>query len=333
MKRTIQDQVCWGVLGVGDVCEVKSAPAMNLVGNSHLVAVMRRNEKMAEDYARRHGVPKWYGDAKSLINDPDVNAIYIATPPSAHKELTLLAAAAGQPVYVEKPMARTYAECEEMIAACDKAGVPLFVAYYRRTLPHFLKIKKLIEAGDIGDVRHVRIALNQQLQPDIVRSLDDNWRVDPAIAGGGYFCDLASHQLDLLDFLLGPFERANGFFANQAGLYSAEDIVAATWKFDSGVLGSGAWCFTTNAVSTKDETVIVGSQGQISFATFGDGVFRIQTDSRDEMFGFELPEHIQFYLIRDVVDELLGRGQCTSTGETGARTNRVMDTILDAGRE
>ncbi len=324
------DKVNWGVIGVGDVCEVKSAPAMNLVDHSRLVAVMRRNEELAEDYARRHCVNKWYGDAKSLINDPDVNAIYIATPPNVHKELTILAAAAGKPVYVEKPMARTYLECQAMIAACAVAEVPLFVAYYRRTLPHFIEVKKLIEAGDIGEVRHVRVTLYQELIPDIVGKAANNWRVDPEIAGGGYFYDLASHQLDLLDFLLGPIANATGLIANQAGHYDAEDIVTATWRFDSGVLGSGSWCFTSDAVSQQDETVIVGSKGQISFATFGEGAFRLLTSTRDEAFEFDLPMHIQQFLIRDIVDELLGRGTCPSTGETGARTNRVMEAILGA---
>ena len=331
MKKLAEKQVCWGVLGVGDVCEVKSAPAMNLVDDSRLVAVMRRNEELAEDYARRHGVPKWYGDAKSLIDDPDVNAIYIATPPNAHRDLALLAAAAGKPVYVEKPMARTYAECEEMISACAKANVPLFVAYYRRTLPHFVEMKKLIDAGDIGDVRHVQVTVYQEPLPDVVRNLDNNWRVDPETAGGGYFYDLASHQLDLLDFLLGPIIDASGFVANQAGHYDAEDIVTATWQFDSGVLGTGSWCFTSDAVSQKDETAIVGSKGQISFATFGDGAFRLLTSTRDETFEFDLPMHIQQFLIRDIVDELLGRGTSPSTGKTGARTNRVMDAIFGAG--
>ena len=321
-------EIRWGVLGVGDVCEVKSAPAMNLVDDSCLVAVMRRNEDLAGAYARRHGVPKWYGDANALINDPDVNAIYIATPPNAHKELTLAAAAAGKPVYVEKPMARTYAECQEMISACTAANVPLFVAYYRRTLPHFVEIKKLLEASEIGNVRHVRVTLNQQFRPDVVRNLDNNWRVDPEIAGGGYFYDLASHQFDLLDFLLGPIDMASGFVENQCGLYAAEDIVVASWRFTSGVLGSGTWCFTTSPLSQMDEIVIVGSKGQIGFETFGEGKFELRTESRAEEIEFELPGHIQQFLIADIVDDLLGRGTSPSTGESAARTNQVMEQIF-----
>jgi predicted dehydrogenase len=327
---TFQDsEVRWGILGVGDVCEVKSAPAMSLVKSSRLVAVMRRNEALAQDYAHRHGVPKWYGDASSLINDPDVNAVYIATPPNAHKELTLQAAAAGKPVYVEKPMARTYQECRDMISACDDADVALNVAYYRRSLPHFVKIKELLESGAIGEIRHVRIDLNEQLLPHVVDNPDNDWRVDPEIAGGGYFYDLGSHQLDLLDFLLGPIEAAGGIVANQAEQYAAEDIVSAAFCFESGVIGSGTWCFSTGEVSQRDETTIVGSKGQISFETFGAGQFQLATDSAGEKTcEFELPRHIQQCLIEAVVNDLLGKGTSPSTGESAARTNRVMDEIF-----
>src|SRR6266481_1427478 len=98
-------KINWGIIGSGDVTEIKSGPAFNKVKNSALVAVMRRNEEKVKDYALRHNVPKWYTDAGSLINDTDVNAIYIATPPSSHEEYTMAALEAGKPVYVEKPMA------------------------------------------------------------------------------------------------------------------------------------------------------------------------------------------------------------------------------------
>ena len=187
MKKISDSEVRWGVLGVGNVCEVKSAPAMQLVPNSRLVAVMRRDEAKVRDYAQRHGVSKWYTRAEDLVHDPEVNAVYIATPPHLHLPLARLAAAAGKPVYVEKPMARTHAECLEMIAACEQAGVPLYVAYYRRALPHFLQIKVLLEEGAIGEVRTVHVNMKQALRADLVAQTETNWRVLPEFAGGGYF--------------------------------------------------------------------------------------------------------------------------------------------------
>ncbi|WP_373492730.1 Gfo/Idh/MocA family protein [Aquiflexum sp.] len=332
MKKIIDKDIHWGVLGVGNVCEVKSAPAMNLIPNSRLVAVMRRSEEKVRDYAERHQVPKWYTSAEELVNDPEVNAVYIATPPNAHLELTKLAAKAGKPVYVEKPMARTFAECQEMIAVCEDVGVRLYVAYYRRALPHFLKIKELIKEGELGEIRTVHIDLKQVLIPELVAKIDNNWRVDPEIAGGGFFFDLASHQLDLLDFFFGPIAKAQGFATNQAKAYEAEDIVCGSFVFESGVVGTGNWCFTTSKVSEIDKITIYGSKGKISFETFGKGEFVLERDNHETMYyQVDLPHHIQQPLIKTVVDDLLGLGECPSTGISGARTNWVMDRLVGKG--
>ncbi|HAN79175.1 MAG TPA: oxidoreductase, partial [Bacteroidales bacterium] len=192
MKQFKDDKVRWGVIGVGKVCEIKSVPGLYKTSNSEVVAVMRRNADLAKDFALRHGIKKWYSDVDMLINDPDVNAIYIATPPGSHAEICKKAALAGKPVYVEKPMARNYAEALEMIEVCKEAKVPLFVAYYRRALPFFLKIKELVETGKIGEVRFVNIRMYKRLNQAINSPDNNNWRVIPEIAGGGHFYDLAS---------------------------------------------------------------------------------------------------------------------------------------------
>lgn len=329
MKKIDDNEIRWGILGVGNVCEVKSAPAMQIIPNSRLVAVMRRSEEKVRDYALRHGVPKWYTDGEALVDDPEVNAVYIATPPHMHLPLTKIAAAAGKPVYVEKPMARTYAECREMIAVCEKAKVPLFVAYYRRSLPHFLRIKELLDTGAIGELRSVHINLKQVLKPDLIVHLENNWRVNPEIAGGGYFFDLASHQLDLLDFFFGPIVSAKGFSANQAKAYVAEDIVTGAFVFQNGVLGTGNWCFTSSRHAEADEILIYGSNGMIRFETFGKGAFEIWYDRESPtVHELELPRHIQQPLISSIVSDLLGTGTCPSTGITAARTNWVMDRLV-----
>jgi predicted dehydrogenase len=322
------DKVQWGIIGCGDVTEVKSGPALYKIKGSSLVAVMRRDGKKAEDYAWRHNVPRWYDDADKLINDPDVNAVYIATPPGSHAEYTIRVAAAGKPVYVEKPMARSFAECRQMLAACERAGVPLWVAYYRRGLPNHLKVKELIDSGAIGEIRLVNIRL--YYSPDwhpVADSKNLPWRVDPQIAGGGFFLDLASHQFDFLDYVMGPVESATGVVANQAGLYPAEDVVAATFRFESGVPGNGIWCFTCGPSAFTEDTEIVGSKGRIVFHSFRPGM-RLETERGVEQFDIEMPEHVHQPLVQTIVDELMGRGRCPSTGESGARTTRVLDQIL-----
>ena len=328
MKKV--DTVIWGIIGAGDVCEKKSAPAMYKIDHSEVKTVMRRSDDKAADFAKRHNIGHWTTNLDDLLSDEEINAIYIATPPNTHAELTLKAAKAGKAVYVEKPMANTYSDCLSMINACREADVPLFVAYYRRTLPGFLKVKELIESGIIGDIRFVNIEMYQPLQPDIITHLENNWRVNPDIAGGGYFHDLASHQLDYLDFLFGPIVEAHGISSNQVHLYAADDIVTASFQFENGVLGSGTWCFTTNPVSEKETIRIVGSKGELSFNTFGDPMILRLKSSKDgkEEFVFSHSQPIQKPLIQLVVDELRGVGISPSNGISGARTNWVMEHIV-----
>lgn len=325
--RTIR----WGIIGCGDVTEVKSGPGFQKANHSALVAVMRRDGTLARDYAERHEVSRWYDDGAKLIHDPEVDAVYVATPPSSHKQYTLMSAAAGKPVYVEKPMALNFVECQEMITACRTAGVPLFVAYYRRALSRFLKIKELVDSGAIGEVRFVSISLYQPPGKESLSSDSPAWRVVPEISGGGLFVDLASHTLDFLDFVFGPITSVIGWASNQAGRYEAEDIVTGTFKFESGVHGVGAWCFTT---ATKiDLNRIVGSKGEISFSTFDPLPILLQNAAGSTEFTITYPQHIQQPLIQNVVDELNGCGVCPSTGDTAARTSWVMDQMLGRAGE
>lgn len=322
------DSVKWGIIGCGNVTEVKSGPAFNKVEHSKLVAVMRRDGKLAEDYAVRHGVPKWYDDVDALINDPEVNAIYIATPPDVHEEYTRKAMQAGKPVYVEKPMARNAEECDRMNAISAETGLPLFVAYYRRALPYFLKIKELIDSEVIGDVRFVSICLQwQPYDEEVGENAKPRWRVDPAISGGGHFHDLASHQFDLLEYVFGPIKAASGISRNQAGLYEANDITVANFEFESGILGLGSWCYTVNKEQREDQAQIVGSKGRIHFSFFEKFDIKVETAEGTEVLNIPYPEHVQQPLIEQIVKELRGEGKSPSNGITGARANHIMDWI------
>ena len=313
----------WGIIGCGDVTEIKSGPGFQKANNSELVAVMRRSGELAKDYAKRHNVPKWYDDTEKLINDPDVNAIYIATPPSSHKQYTLMAANAGKPVYVEKPMALNADECAEMVEACKNANVPLFVAYYRRALDRFLKVKELVDNNSIGDIRFVNINF-QDISKEINGEMP--WRVDPKISGGGHFVDLASHMLDFLDYVLGPIEKVNGIASNQTNQYPAEDIVTGSFQFKNGIHGSGTWCFSS--FEKVDRTEIVGEKGKITYSTFDAEPIKLTSSNGTVEFKIDYPPHIQQPLIQKVVDDLNGIDKCPSTGETGKRTSRVMEEIL-----
>ncbi len=320
----------WGMIACGVVTEVKSGPAFQKAPGSALQAVMCRQAEKAQDYAARHGVPAWYTDAQALIDDPQVDAIYIATPPDAHLEYTRMAARARKPVYVEKPLARTAQEGRAMLAACRAAGVPLFVAYYRRALPRFMKVKQLLDSGAIGNVRYTQTVLSQPLPP----APDPGnlpWRLRREVAFGGVFVDMACHLLDLLDFFFGPVVAASGCAASQTGLYEIEDAVSAAWQHQSGVISTGLWCYSLSAV--RDLTEIVGENGSLRFPTFSEDPIELTTASGVQQFHIPNPIHVQQPLIETIVAELNGAGRCPSTGESALRTTWVIDQILHAYRQ
>jgi predicted dehydrogenase len=323
----------WGIIGCGNVTEVKSGPGFSKTPNSALVAVMRRDGDKARDYAQRHGVPRWYDDAARLIADPEVNAVYVATPPSTHKQYALMCIAAGKPVYVEKPMALDHAECEAIIRAGREANVPVFVAYYRRALPRFLKVRELIFGQQvIGKPRIVNTVLHEPHHPRYHDAGNLPWHVRPEISGGGIFMDIGCHTLDILDWLFGPIVSASGQASNQLGAYGVEDTVAMSFAFGNGMLGTGLWNFAS--YTHHDEIEVVGEQGRISFATFGDGPIRVESADGTHEHHVDNPRHIQQPLIETIVAELTGQaGACPSSAVSGARTSWVMDQVLRDYRE
>jgi predicted dehydrogenase len=317
----------WGIIGCGNVTEVKSGPAFNKVKDSRLLAVMRRDPVLAEDYARRHKVPKFYTKASDLINDNDINAVYIATPPESHAGYAIEVIKARKPVYIEKPMAVSYSECQKINRAAEKYRVPVFVAYYRRALPGFLLVKDLIENGSIGNVLFTQIQLFKAPSED-EKTGKTSWRVNPEISGGGHFFDLASHQLDYLDFLFGPVQKVRSIAVNQSGLYKAEDFVSAEFVFCNNIIASGTWCFSVSPENNRDIIEIIGDKGSIRFSTFSFEPIILKNASGSMEFINERPEHVQYNLIGKIVQSLNGQGPSPSTGITGARTSKVMDEVV-----
>jgi 1,5-anhydro-D-fructose reductase (1,5-anhydro-D-mannitol-forming) len=318
----MNETVRWGILGCGDVTEVKSGPGFQKATGSALVAVMRRDAAKAEDYARRHHVPRWYADAEALIADPEVDAIYVATPPSSHKEYVLKAARAGKPVLVEKPMALSAAECEAMIAACREAGVPLRVAYYRRKLPRFEKMRSIIQSGVIGEPRAVAVR-QFQLQGALPRQ---SWKVDPAVNGGGLFVDMQTHTLDWLRHVFGSVIEVGGVAVNAARTYAAEDTVSYSLLFEKGVVASGLFAYS---IAREEESVTVyGSAGEVSMPFFRPGEVRLSRGGMEEVFQLPDPPHVHQPLIQAFVNELKGRAALESTGESALEVVRITDRIL-----
>jgi predicted dehydrogenase len=316
----------WGIIGCGDVTEIKSGPAFNKVPNSALVAVMRRDAVKAEDYARRHQVPRWYTDAEHLINDPEVNAVYIATPPSSHEQYAIAAINAGKHVYLEKPMAHDLASAKRIADAAAANNIKLVTAHYRREWPLFKKLKELLQQDIIGHVRTINLQLNksvftkeQLLEPTIA------WRVDPAISGGGIFHDLAPHQLDIMYHLFGAAKKIQGISLNQAGAYAADDTVAGTILFENNIVFIGTWCFCADA--HRDICEITGDKGRISFSFFTGNSLQVTVNNTSSNFEFDMLQHVQQPLIARMVQYFLGKDDNPCPGYEAVETMHWIEEI------
>jgi len=316
------DQIVWGIIGCGNVTEVKSGPAFNKIANSSLAAVMRRDKILAQDYARRHHVKKWYSDADALINDRDVNAIYIATPPDSHEHYTIAAFKAGKPVYVEKPMALNSSEARRMLKASEKYSCKLSIAHYRRAQPRFLEIRKLIRNNSLGEILSAEIKLFQSPTPGVA----DTWRVNPTISGGGLFHDLAPHQLDLMLYFFGKPKSVKGNSFNRGKNYQADDFVTADIIFENNVQFKGTWDFTVTPEKEYDLCEIKGTKGTLRFPIFTDGCQLILEGQSKDLHYPPIP-HVQQPMIEQVVNYFLNKGPNPCSASEALIVMEMMDQV------
>ncbi len=311
-------EISWGFIGCGEVTEKKSGPAFGAVEGSHIEAVMSRNEEKTRAYAERHGIKKWY-----------TNAVYIATPPSSHATFAIMALRAGKPCYVEKPLAASYEDCLRVNRISEQTGVPCFVAYYRRYLPYFAKVKELIDDGSLGKVLNVQLQFSvppRDLDYDVAHQLP--WRLQPDISGGGYFYDLAPHQIDMLHHLFGVITRAHGYPSNRAHLYEAEDTISAVFMFANGIPGSASWCFAAHESAKEDAITVIGDRGSLRFSIFSYAPIHLVNYEGVRDIAVKNPEHVQLPIIKSVIEHLQGKGQCEATSVSATPVNWVMDRIL-----
>lgn len=320
------ETINWGIIGCGDVTEVKSGPAFNKVPNSKLIAVMRRNGEKAKDYAKRHSVEKWYSNADELIDDTDVNAIYVATPPSSHEEYAIKAMQAGKPVYLEKPMAVNAASAKRVEQVAKETEAKIVIAHYRRQQPLFLKIKELLVQKLIGDVRLVEMKIFQPHQSNMIAHTETNWRIDPSVSGGGLFYDLAPHQLDLLLYFFGKAKKVSGISFNASGYYNADDTTTGQILFETNVLFNGSWCFTS--YERKDHCEIIGSKGRISFSVFDHHPLVIEKEGKQTVIEFDKLQHVQQPMIQKTVEYFLNQAPNPCSPTEGVEVMNMMDALV-----
>ena len=281
---------------------------------AHRLISTGRDKTKAEDFARRHGVPRAYDDVDALLADREINAVYIATPPGSHLEIALKVAKAGYPLYVEKPAARTAKECETMERAFSK--LPLFVAYYRRAYPRYVALKQDLAAGRLGTIQSVSYVFSRRPAPP--RAGD--WRHDAEKSGGGRFVDIGSHALDLIDFLLGPLDRVRASASGPAG--HVETKVEMHFRIGN-VDGTATWSF--EAAEAEDLLEIRGSAGSVRVPAAMNGRELVWPDGVES---YDAPDPVQLPLVTKVVDAILDGSDCPSTATSSTRTSRAIDAAL-----
>jgi predicted dehydrogenase len=286
---------------------------------------MRRNLDKAKDFAQRHGAPKYFSEAAELINDKEVNAIYIATPPSSHESYLEMALKAGKPVYVEKPVTVNSASVERMMEMEKNHDDKVSVAHYRRGLPLFNKIKQLVNDGAIGKVKLILLRTLQPTVSKIISQTGDNWRINPEISGGGLFHDLSPHQLDIMYWIFGEPQQTYVQSANQGKLYNAPDLTMVQLGFANDIYFNGIWNFNVAESATSDSCEIIGDKGTIRFSFFRVSTIELVTGTGTEIFELEYPVNIQQPHINNVVRFFRGEGSNPCSLEEALVTMKVMD--------
>lgn len=321
-------EVVWGIIGCGNVTEVKSGPAFNLAKNSTLLAVMRRDKDKAKDYAERHNVAEYYDSADAIINHPKINAVYIATPPSTHLQYALKVLAVNKNVYLEKPMTFNSGEAILLEDALENSTSKLTVAHYRRRLPMFLEIKRLIDEKVLGDINSVNVKMFQARRAAFVADSESNWRINPAISGGGYFNDLAPHQLDLLLFWFGDISDFSGRSSTENSKPNVASKVSGVLNFKNGISCKGNWNFIADEAEQIDECYISGTKGSVAFPFFGNEIV-LEFNGKREVLKFEHPMHIQQPMIQATVNYFLEKGDNPCTVEDGLKGMRIIDAFIN----
>lgn len=318
-KDSNEEVLTWGIIGCGDVVKRKSGPALLQAERSEIKVVMRRNLSKAQKYASEHEISVATDEAGEVIEDPEVDVVYVATPPNSHKKYAIAAAEEGKDVVVEKPMGLAAAEATQMVEACESEGVELFVAYYRRFYPQVQKLQNLLEKGKIGEPvqGYVRISF---APPE-----DPGWREEPEISGGGWFVDVASHRLDLLTFLLGSVDRAHGVVTSFESGNDLEDTVTLSLKFDSGAQASVQADFYTSRPA--DELYIHGTEGTLYTDDLTEP--KVLLDGmKQEKYEFESLPATHSGLVKHIEKVLLGGVSNRSSGEDGLITEEVLDETI-----
>lgn len=314
-------QVKWGIIGCGDIVRKRVAKAIQEDPRSDLIAVCRRNQSKLKEFCSTFGVSRAYSRAQDLISDPDIDAVYVATPVVLHRSQTIDAAQAGKHVLVEKPMALTAVECEQMETICQDAQVKLGVAYYRRFYPVVARMKKLIEQGTIGTPLSASAVTSSPFP--FTPGDEGYWRARSELGGGGALMDIGSHRIDLFLDLFGPCTRVESFCDTLAADCETEDVASVLMQFDKGAHGLLQCFFGTS--NEWDSFIVLGSDGRLSVDPLNKGLLIVEEGSDRRSESLPPADNLHAPLIEDFSSAVLDDKCPVVTGEAGQAVNDVID--------
>jgi predicted dehydrogenase len=307
----------WLVVGVGDISTKRVLPAILAEPRSNLVGIVTRDPRKADVY----GVPSW-DRLEDALAKSQAEAVYIATPVFLHAPQTILCLRAGRHVLCEKPMAMNYAEACSMDQAAKESGRILGIAYYRRMYPKVARAKELIDAGVIG-----RPFLAEATSHDWFNPMGGprSWLADPKVAGGGPLYDIASHRIDLMNYLLGTPRRASGHVSSLVQGLPVEDNASVLIDYESGARAfvDVRW----HSRIARDEFRIRGTDGEIDLSPLnGDSL--IFPGGREAI---PAPENLHYPCVQNFVEAVLDNQPLRSSGTSALQTDWVTEQVMNYG--
>ena len=316
----------WGLIGSGDIARKRIAPALRDLASCDLVAVCRGRPALAEAFGREFGARRWYASPEELLADPEIDAVYLATPVHLHAPHAIAAAQAGKHVLCEKPMAMSVQECDAMIAACRANGVTLGIAYYRHLYPAVTRIRQLIASGEIGAVVMAQINAFEHFNP--APDHPRHWLVT-ARAGGGPMFDFGCHRLEVLVDLCGPVRDVKSVVGNVAFEREVEDTAIALLTFERG--GYGTLAVTHAAREPQDTLDVFGTDGSLHVAVLNEGSVRVVRGEEQRIESLPPAANMHLPLIAEFVESVAARRAPAVAGETGRAIAALEERIYAAG--
>jgi len=315
--------VRWGLIGAGDIVHKRVAGALRNARESELVAVSRARADLVERFAREVGAPRWHASWRELVVDPEIDAVYVATPVRLHAEQTIAAAEGGKHVLCEKPMAMNAAECDRMIAACLANNVRLGVAYYRRFYPAVRRAADILASGAIGEPVFAQMIASEPFDPR--PGAPRFWLVQRSESGGGPMADFGCHRLEVLLHLLGPVRQVKSLVANVVLRRDVEDTAVALLEFERGACAVVA---ATNAAAERQDTLdVFGTKGSLRVESLNSGEIVLRIAGQDGLESHPPPANVHVPLVEDFVSAVRARRDPTVDGHAGRAVALVQDAI------